>query len=481
MIPAINLTSASACRAAMRAITRTAILILIATLSLRYAAAQNTPNQPRRVQQQDSSSPGLQTLDNPAGGHVVYGPMEDAMSMPQAMAYMLRQIHGRFGDRPQIGRFFQSRSKDSLATFFTLTARKQDGKAIAGLVIVSTPQGAKPAAAVLYDDASRFSKTESTLMNMLNSAWHKQSELARTSKSGNAQPQLEEAAVSIPAMTRQSIGDGTGTISLPANWRITGGGSGAVHIAGPNGEALHMGVMIQNIYDPRNPKAARLIQYMRMGRQQVIVCPRTNDLVTDYLCVSKQMRASQNKSPLNFNLLQRSPGPNNGEIVNAKIDEGDGAGMKLAKLQLSAMPEGPQGGWVLTVFAELAPEKSAARAWPIITAIANSYQQNGRALFAQSQNVVNEIHARSTANTELAKARSDANDAHNRAVEQYWDDNAKYNKSFENYTLDRSVIQSTDLDAHGTFSNRTADFLVQSFPDRFQYVQTNDLLKGIDY
>jgi hypothetical protein len=53
------------------------------------------------------------------------------------MGTMLRNIHGHFGDRPQIGKFFQTRGSDSIATFFTLTAKLQGNKPMAGLVIVS--------------------------------------------------------------------------------------------------------------------------------------------------------------------------------------------------------------------------------------------------------------------------------------------------------------------------------------------------------
>ncbi len=101
----------------------------------------------------------LKTIDNPGGGQIVYGPVAGQTSMQGAMGALLRDIHNRFGERPQIGRFFQAGGTDSVATFFTVTAKSQAGKHIAGMVIVSMPSGTQPTGAFIYDDAQRFGTT----------------------------------------------------------------------------------------------------------------------------------------------------------------------------------------------------------------------------------------------------------------------------------------------------------------------------------
>lgn len=67
----------------------------------------------------------LKTIDNPGGGQIIYGPLDGESSLQGAMQTMLRNIHGHFASRPQIGKFFQTRAQDSIATFFTLTAANQ--------------------------------------------------------------------------------------------------------------------------------------------------------------------------------------------------------------------------------------------------------------------------------------------------------------------------------------------------------------------
>jgi hypothetical protein len=100
----------------------------------------------------------VKTLDNPGGGQAVYGPLTGDTSLRAGMGDVLHGVHHHFGDRPKIGRLFQTKSGDSVACFFTLTAKNYGGKRIAGLAIVTMPAGARPAGAVLYDDADRFAR-----------------------------------------------------------------------------------------------------------------------------------------------------------------------------------------------------------------------------------------------------------------------------------------------------------------------------------
>ena len=114
----------------------------------------------------------LKTINNPGGGQIIYGPLLGGeSSLPDAMVSMLRNVHARFGERPQIGKFFQARGSNSVATFFTVTAKTQGGKQIAGMVIVSMPSGSKPSGALLYDDADRFNMTANPMLKKLNEVW----------------------------------------------------------------------------------------------------------------------------------------------------------------------------------------------------------------------------------------------------------------------------------------------------------------------
>src|SRR5579872_4181038 len=115
---------------------------------------------------------GLRTIDTPGVGHIVFGPIDGEKSISNGLGTILRTVHSRFGDRPQIGRLFRARTSDSVAAFFTMTPKFNAPAPIAGMVIVCKPAGQDAAAALLYDDADRFQKSVPTLLKMLGEAWH---------------------------------------------------------------------------------------------------------------------------------------------------------------------------------------------------------------------------------------------------------------------------------------------------------------------
>lgn len=156
----------------------------------------------------------LTTIDYPGGGKITYGPLAGQSSLPGAMGEILRNIHSHFGDRPQIGKFFQTRGSDSVATFFTLTAKNEGGKQIAGLAIVAMPRGAKPAAGVIYDDAQRFGKTANPMMKKLNEVWHPGGGRVNS-------PGLSKTAAA--SLHQTPFPDNWGSVGLPAGWHITSG------------------------------------------------------------------------------------------------------------------------------------------------------------------------------------------------------------------------------------------------------------------
>jgi hypothetical protein len=66
-------------------------------------------------------------------------------------------------------------------------------------------------------------------------------------------------------------------------------------------------------------------------------------------------------------------------------------------------------------------------------------------------------------------------------VEQHWDNIDKYSKSFQNYQFDKTELQDNATHERGAVDYDTADALVKSDPNRYQYVPTPDFLKGVDY
>ena len=425
---------------------------------------------------------GLKTINNPGGGQIVFGPLPDETSMQHAMGTMLHTLHGHFGSRPQVGKFFQTPAKDSIATFFTLTATSLGGRRVAGMVIVSMPRGTKPAAALLYDDADRFGKTLNPMLKTLNEAWH--TEAAKSAPTSPSPGTHGPEGVAQP-LRQTGFPDNSGSIGLPAGWRITSAGGGAVHVAGPHGEEVHLGGMFQQIYDPRSPQTRGMLDYLNKAHRPYFVCPYGGDLVRSWMTVAQQAHQQNNTPAPTFRTtsgrnIQPSPYESAAVLVLGELDMNNGKGPLLASVKIGAMkPTGAQ--WALNINIVGAPKQYADEEWPTLVAMVNSYRQNGAEIQRQTNIVIQNIHDIGAAATARAEATSKANDRHNADVEARWDANAKYNESFENYQLDRVVIQDNERNERGTTGYQWGDALVRSNPERFQYVPTQDFLRGVDY
>jgi protein-tyrosine-phosphatase len=118
-------------------------------------------------------------------------------------------------------------------------------------------------------------------------------------------------------------------------------------------------------------------------------------------------------------------------------------------------------------------------------AILASFTPNEAVIRAQANAIaapeiarINEIGRQAAQQADAIHA---AEDAHNRSVEQRWDAQDRQNQAFSNYLLDQTVIQDNVKGTHSTEWNQTADALVKSNPQRYEYVDTPNFWKGVDY
>jgi hypothetical protein len=413
----------------------------------------------------------LKVIDNPAGGQVVYGPAEQ--DTPQAaMAGVLRYVHNHFGEAPAVGKVFQSRDGQNFGAFFTVSAKTQGNRKIAGLVIVSLASGAKPAAAVLYDDSSRFAKSEPTLLRALDDAWRSASK-APESTIGTSR------AGTVPPLTPTRFPDGSGAVNLPASWRIVFASHGAAKIVGPSGEAVLLSNSVGPIYDPNSPQVQARLRYANPNNRPIL-CPNTDALHT-YLCVLQQHGAQPAFQLRNSRALPPQGRAVQAVLIDADLDLHDGRGVMSCELGLSITAVTALGDRTLGINGTCAPQSSAAQEQPTLKAIYDSYSING-------QVVANEYAGDARRSREAGNnARIQANNAHaaedaqSASYQAHMDNIDRFSKSFQNYQLDQTELQDNDQHARGAIPNSLADALIKADPDRFQVVPTQNFLKGNDF
>jgi hypothetical protein len=435
------------------------VVVVGAVMFFTQACAGQSQSQPL-PQADGSKNDSLKIIDNPGGGQIIYGPIPDQSTMQGAMGEMLRNVHGHFGERPQIGTFVQANSGDSVATFFSTNAKKEGGGTapIYGMVIVSMTKGSKPIGAVLYDDAAHFATSQPAMMKTLNDAWSSAATAHGPANAGSpAQP-------SAPITLRQTTGgDRSASIGLPPGWQITGVAGGSLSALGPNGEMMDISSMFKQI---QNPRAGQ------------------GDLFSAYASLVNQVRQSRGKPAATFHLVSSQKVDAQGVQSVFEVDLHDGKGMRKGNVRLDPVYTPGLPTWGLGYTSTNAPESVYATQSQVMNAMYKTYSQNRAIINSEQQTVLNGIIAageRSKIEADTANQRREANSA---AFEQHMDDISANSKSFQNYMLDRSTVAYTGANgqqAHGTFAYATADALVAQDPTRFRIIQTQEFMKGIDY
>jgi hypothetical protein len=442
----------------------------------------------------------LRFINETDGGHVVYGQLTNVSSMSQGMGFMLHTVHTHFDERPSVGKFFKTKGSSSVATFFTLSDKNNTHHALTGMVIVSLPPDGKAAAALLYDDTPHFSKSISIMMKHLDEAWAHEGLGDNGTGSGGASAS-GRAGVAAP-LRQTPFPDNSGSIGLPAGWRITGGFQGAIHAEGPDGSQIHYGVTIP-VMDPNNPQTRQMIQTeTQNGRVPLpgsyVAYPSGGDPARALVSIEAQLSQKQRKPAPTYTITSEKFvfNGNAGSCSRATgtIDRHDNKGMLAAETMI-CVTQPTSGIWMMTLYQVNARPELKDQEQATLDAIGMSYKANQGVIDNESQAAIGQIHeigrqadARAAASDQWLKQqdanRASANAAYpsSRSVGGGAEEGQEqHNQDFSNYQRDLSVIVDTDTGEHATTYNAWADALVKADPNKYQYVPTQELMQGVDY
>jgi len=384
---------------------------------------------------------------------------------------MLHNVSLHYGDRPQLGRLLQDHSGAVLAAFFSVTSKNEGNKPIAGLVIVSVSQTGPARAAVLTDDANRFPTTLNSLFQRLKTEVNAGAGVSPGAQ--EVQPAAEPSgAASAPAapLRQAAFPDGSGVIGLPAGWSVINAQKGDVAARGPRGEKLRFGIAI-SVLDPRNPQSRALMRPGAPAPGAFLAIPYGTDPAVTYKMANAQIAEKMRKEPpaINVTAVKELPITGGGKsyLLGGDIDAHDGQGPMQMVVQMIISQPMALGGYQMTVFQVMIPQALAQEEKATVAAIFHSYQANGRVI-------------QSEINSEMAQTKRMTDDF-TANVRQRMDSSDRQTQAFCNLLLDQSVVRDTQYNAHGTFSDGLSDALVQSNPNRFEYVPPSQYVKGIDY
>jgi hypothetical protein len=423
-----------------------------------------------------------EVIDNPGRGMIVYGPVTGVTTEAAAMGAVLRSVHQDIGDKPRVGKLFRVRGTNSVTVFFTATKRTQNNMPVAGMLIVSKVSRNDVEAALLTDKASRFGNTINPMLKSLFAVWHPGG-VAQAGPMVGPQP-----------LRKFMLQDGSAWVGLPQGWRVTPqSGGGTIIAEGPNGETALLGYPLLAM-DINNPQGRRAMMFAQgAGRNtayaRTLYYPYGMDPARAFVDLFQMLRQKSGLPPMKITVGMEAPmqgGPTSRcAHLTGRLDVGDGKGPKeFNTVFCTGLPQAG-GSYMNLAYHVTVPAKLADRERATMGAILASFGVNEGVIQREAAIIaapaIAQIHAIGQAAERQANEAHAANDRYNQGVAERGDSQEKRNQSFDNYLLDQSVIEDKDHNAHGTVWNDTADALVHSNPNRFDYVNTPNYWKGIDY
>ncbi|HMG84369.1 MAG TPA: hypothetical protein VK574_01420 [Terracidiphilus sp.] len=477
--------------------TASAAGITLAVLSVNVAfAAGQSHSQPG----QPPAKGEIKIVQNPGGGEYAFGTLASQSNKTDALVYMLHQVHGKFGEKPQVGKLIQSKDGTSLAAFFTVTAKSTSGKPIAGLVIITQRGNSSPQMGILYDFANRFVTTEPGMLQAVSAAY----QATVGPAAGSPAPRSRVEAPSTPKggpvhLNMATAGDRSAVIGLPDGWHLTSVAGGSLIAEGNHGEMMFMGMIFQQIIDPRSPAGQNILRMPNNSPKARIVYPMGGDLFAAFVSVFNQIRRNNGKAQGSFTLTSSTnlPPDSGGPAIQAifTVDFNDGIGPRKGSARIGAMITRGSPMWALSVSMTNIPAQYADAEQATMLAAIRSYSQDGNVIAREGAADLNRIHQQAIANQAQADAinsRREANaqsfDSHMQTLKQNDAANDEHmgnidwqSKITQDYILDRSVVKDVEDDGTATVGNKFADALVKAAPNRFEIVPNSQLIRGRDY
>ena len=433
------------------------------------------------------------TIFNPGGGTIAYAQLPQQHTAQGAMGKVLQYVESSFGGRPTVGKYMKSPDGNSLAATFTVT--KGSAK-MAGLALVAVSETGPGAGAVLSDTEDHFCTSLKPMLARLqqeatakggsataeaaianaggdSSAPSTTSATGSAAKSGAAPATLPAGAVKPSALpqklTQTPFPDGSGSLGLPAGWKIIGAREGDVTAQGPNGEKLRFGAA-QSAIDYSNPQSRALGRGSRgtaPGNFVAIPFGTPGDEAFK-MAVAQLAQKQRRPAPvINYAIVKTLPsqGGSKNYFMQGTTTTPDGPAATWIEVIESAM--GPAGVWQLNIYQVTVPEAHAAQEAATVASMFPTYKTNDAVIMGQI----------SVDNSEVQQITSNFM----RTSKQMMDASERSTQAESNYLLGNTVISDGQLNAHGTVSDDVANALIAADPNRFQAVSSGSYVKGIDY
>ena len=464
------------------------------SLAIGPGLAAPTPDGPPPLPIAGNTTPrALQEAPGPSGGHILYAALGPPSSGGDAFRAGLRLVRGHFESLELLSGVDGANGNVRLVLF------KADlrGAPVMGLAVATSDRAGGSRIGFLFDTPDRFPRSLAGMQQALKSITLQAlaSKLPIVSPNGQIDLQrLEEAAKSV-RLAEVEMRDQTASFGLADGYQVKQSGLGMFTAAAADGAIVYSGAGIP-LMDPRGSTYASWQRLMAMTPNYH---PEYSGLLLSYIgdpaeawAAARRVLAQKKRLPdprvvLTYKAPVSFPGAVGGTVgaLVTGTEIVDSKPMVFAGLVMSAPPNMPGGGWVVTVDLVHAPADRAEADLPALWAMLQSLKVNQarlaaqvsatlRAMFQQSNEAMRAQHEafmkrqQASFESSMAQAR-EAQDAIDRSA-----------AATSRYVSDARVVEYGVTGEHATIGTNWADALVKSNPN-FTIVPLKQYIKGVDY
>ena len=350
-------------------------------------------------------------------------------------------------------------------------------------------------AALLSNEAARFGTFINPMWQTLFRNWMPGGKSLQVSnKNAQGSGTHPEAASSgqVGPLPPYHLQDGSATVVLAEGWHVTPqSGGGTILAEGPNGEMMALGFpyLAHNTNNPQSQQMQRFAM-SPAGRNtlyaKALFAPYGADFGRTFADLNSQASRVGSPSVPAVQVTQIQPICSNG-AEHCAILSGTTAGTQPLQFE-GTFCQGQQdtsGGFMNLANLSFASAQFAGRDRATLRTMLASFRVNSNIVNAQAaalakptvdaiQEIGRQVTERIQESDRQIAERQSSFEQHNNVMD-------RTSQGFSNFTIDQSVILDNQNNAHDTTWSDTAAALVKSDPNRFEYVDTPEYWKGVDY
>ncbi len=377
---------------------------------------------------------GFASVNGPTSGRTLAGTFGgNARSAGAVLGGMLGALRGYFDGAPAVSSAVGDPNDRGIMAFFD--ARLQ-GTPVRGAVIVQLNDGGGGGVAILFDRPADIARSFPVMARQLGAI--------QVPGGGQAQRPVQ--------LQQQTTPDGKAAIGVPAGWRISGYGNGAVDVAGPHGQQVDVGIYLPIMVRPSFVEPVAGTIYLPFIADPAAAVPVVSQ------ALSQQTVARGGQGTTNVEVLERynTPPPTGAGQAAYLFARSRIGGRPYYHFALVNTAPIDNNSWAYYYSTVAAPDGVFQRDFTLMLNVWRSWSLNQQMLRDRLQDAA--IKMRQTGEILRSAARGQS-DAYDRA-----------NKGFSYYMRGLEVLENNQSGARANFDRDYADSLVKSDPLKYRLV-----------